>query len=331
VWLRQSGDPILVIVDITRQLGEFLQVRRSQLRPEDVGLASYGERRRVRGLRREELAQLAGVSASYYARLEQGQSTNASPEVLDAVADALRLDDAERRHLHELAAAGRRRPTRRRSAQERVTPAVRQLLATLGDVPAVVLGRRSDVLAWNRAGHALFAGHMDPQAPERSDQRPNLARLLFLDAHTRALYANWPAKAKAVAASLRTASGQWPDDPALASLIGELSVKSPEFAALWANHRIKSSGEAVYEMHHPLVGALMVTQQVLFTEGGQRLVVATTEHGSPSHAALALLTHSTFAGRWEGARAPEGERAPERARAPERTRAPQTRKSPSRD
>jgi transcriptional regulator with XRE-family HTH domain len=314
VWLRLTSDPILVVVDITRQLGEFLQARRSQLKPEDVGVASYGERRRVRGLRREELALLAGVSASYYARLEQGQSTNASPEVLDAIAGALRLDEAERRHLHELAAADRRRKTRRRVAPERVTPAVRQLLATLGDVPAVVLGRRSDVLAWNRLGHALFAGHVDPHAPERSDQRPNMARLLFLDAHSRALYADWPAKARAVAESLRAASGQWPDDPALASLIGELSVKSPDFAALWANHRIKSSGDAVYEMCHPLVGVLTVTQQVLLTEGGPRVVVATTEPGSPSHTALTLLAYSTSTGRL-----------------PERERDRQTRESPLRD
>src|SRR5437879_3754203 len=136
-------------MDARRQLGEFLLTRRSQLRPEDVGMATYGERRRVPGLRREELALLAGVSASYYSRLEQGQSSNASPEVLDAIARALRLDDAERRHLFELATGSRRRPTGRRPAPERVTPAVRQLIAALGDVPAVVLGRRSDVLAWN--------------------------------------------------------------------------------------------------------------------------------------------------------------------------------------
>ncbi|WP_158846315.1 helix-turn-helix domain-containing protein [Saccharothrix deserti] len=284
-------------MDNTRQLGEFLQVRRSQLRPEDVDLPSYGERRRVPGLRRGELALLAGVSPSYYARLEQGQSTNASPEVLDALAGALRLNDTERRHLHELAAGSRRRTKPRRPAPERVAPAVRQLLAALGDVPAVVLGRRSDVLAWNRTGHALFAGHVERDAPERPDRRPNMARLLFLDAHTRALYADWPAKAKAVAASLRTVSGQWPDDPALASLIGELTVKSPEFVSLWADHRVKAPGDAAYEMRHPLVGPLTVTQQTLLTERGHHIVVATTEPGSSSHTALALLAHSASAGR----------------------------------
>ncbi|MFI7450570.1 helix-turn-helix domain-containing protein [Nonomuraea sp. NPDC049714] len=280
-----------------RHLGEFLRTRRSQLRPEDVGLMSYGDQRRVSGLRREELALLAGVSASYYTRLEQGQSFNASAEVLDAIAGALRLDDAERAHLHELAASTRRRPGGRRPAPERVTAAVRQLVAALGDVPAVVLGRRSDVLAWNVTGHALFAGHVTVAGPDRPAQRPNMARLMFLDAHTRALYTDWPAKARAVVATLRMVSGQHPDDPLLAALVGELLVKSPEFAAMWADHRVKAgSGAEVYEMRHPLVGAMKVTQQSLRSEGDQRIVVATTEVGSPSHAAMTLLVHSVATG-----------------------------------
>ncbi len=281
-------------MEAKRQLGEFLQARRSQLRPEDVGLATYGDRRRVAGLRREELALLAGVSASYYARLEQGQSSNASAEVLDAIAAALRLDEAERRHLHHLAAGTRLRPTGRRPAPERLTPAVRQLVAALGEVPMLVLGRRGDVLTWNRTGHALFAGHLDADGPHRPDQRPNMARLVFLDAHTRALYADWDAKARAVVGTLRLASGQHPDDPALSALIGELSVKSPQFATLWADHRVKAGGDAVYEMRHPLVGAMSVTQQSLRTEQGQHIVVATTEVGSPSHAAMTLLVHSAM-------------------------------------
>ncbi len=279
-------------MEAKRQLGEFLQSRRSQLRPEDVGMATYGDRRRVAGLRREELALLAGVSASYYSRLEQGQASNDSAEVLDAIAAALRLDEAVRRHLHELAAAPRRRPASRRPAPERVTPAVRQLMVALAEVPTLVLGRRSDVLAWNRPGHALFAGHLDPDGPQRPDQRPNMARLVFLDAHTRALYADWEAKARAVVGTLRVVSGQHPDDPALVALIGQLSVESPDFATMWADHRVKAGGDAVYEMRHPLVGAMSVTQQTLRTEQGQHLVVATTEVGSPSHAAMTLLAHS---------------------------------------
>ncbi|WP_410667543.1 helix-turn-helix domain-containing protein [Amycolatopsis sp. cmx-4-68] len=279
-------------MEAKRRLGEFLKNRRSRLRPADVGLVTYADHRRVPGLRREELAQLAGVSAPYYSRLEQGQSANASPEVLDAIAQALRLDDTERRHLHELAAGARGRPTRRQPAPERVTPAVRQLLATLGDVPAVVLGRRSDVLAWNAAGHALFAGHLEPDAPEQPGRRPNLARLVFLDPHTRELYADWPAKARAVVATLRMASGRHGDDPRLAELVGELSVRSPEFAALWADQRVKAGGDAVYAMHHPLVGTMTVTHQALLTEQDLHVVVATTEPGSPSHAAMTLLTHT---------------------------------------
>jgi transcriptional regulator with XRE-family HTH domain len=298
-------------MDSRRLLGEFLQTRRSQLRPEDVGLPTYGDRRRVPGLRREELARLAGVSASYYSRLEQGQSSNASPEVLNAIARVLRLDEAEQRHLHELAGGARRRPAGRRPAPQRVTPAVRQLLTALGDVPAVVLGRSSDVLAWNEAGHALFAGHLDPAAPEQPKQRPNMARMVFLDAHTRELYADWPAKARAVVATLRTAAGIHPDDTLLRGLIGELSVASTEFTTMWADHRVKARGDAEYEMRHPLVGTMHVTQQTLRTELDQSIVVATTEAGSPSHAAMTLLAHSvatgrtTAAGRRQQAPAPE--------------------------
>jgi transcriptional regulator with XRE-family HTH domain len=284
-----------------RQLGEFLQTRRSQLRPEDVGVATYGGRRRVPGLRREELALLAGVSASYYRRLEQGQASNASSEVLDALARALRLDDAERRHLHELAAGTRRRSTGRRSAPERVSPAVRQLIAVLGDVPVVVLGRRADVLAWNTPGHALYAGHLAFDGPDTPRLRPNMARLMFLDAHTRDLYADWATKARAVVATLRMVSGRHPDDPLLATLLGELMVKSPEFGAMWADHRVKAGGDAVYEMRHPLVGTMRVTQQTLRTADEQAVVVATTEPGSPSHAAMTLLVHNAVTRRTSAA------------------------------
>jgi transcriptional regulator with XRE-family HTH domain len=287
-------------MDAKRRLGEFLQARRSQLQPADVGLVTYGDQRRVPGLRREELAQLAGVSASYYSRLEQGQAAHASPEVLEALARALRLNDAERRHLDELAAGRRRKPVRR-GAAERVGPAVRQLVAALVDVPVVVLGRRSDVLAWNVAGHALFAGHLEPDAPGRPGQRPNMAWLVFLDPHSRALYADWPAKARAVVATLRMASGRYPDDPLLAALVGELTVKSPQFAAMWAAHRVKAGGDAVYEMHHPVVGAMTVTQQVLHTETGQSVVMATTEPGSASQAAMTLLVHGATTRRTETA------------------------------
>lgn len=274
------------------QLGDFLQTRRSQLRPEDVGVPTYNERRRVPGLRREELALLAGVSASYYTRLEQGQSLNASPEVLDAISRALRLDEAERFHLHDLARSARHGSRSRRPAPERLTEAAGQLLDALTDVPAIVIGRRSDVLAWNGLGHALFAGHLDSSAAGRSAERPNMARLVFLDAHTRDLYADWPSKARAVVGSLRLVAGQYPDDAALHALVGELSAKSTDFASMWADHRVKPCAVAGYEMRHPLVGPLTVTQQTLSHGSGPNIVVATAEAGSPSRAALALLAQA---------------------------------------
>jgi len=263
------------------------------VRPAEVGLTGYGDRRRVPGLRREELAQLAGVSASYYARLEQGYSLNASPAVLDAIARALRLNEAERRHLYDLAAGSRARTSTRRSSPERMTSELTHLVEAMGETPVLVLGRHSDVLAWNRTGHALFAGHLDPTGPQRPRDRPNMARLVFLDPHTRDLYADWPAKARAVVGTLRLAAGQHPDDAAISALIGELSVRSSEFSDLWAAHRVKVGADATYEMRHPLVGVLTVTQQVLRAERGRSVVVTTTEPGSPSRAAMSLLAHST--------------------------------------
>ncbi|WP_329551035.1 helix-turn-helix domain-containing protein [Streptomyces sp. NBC_00696] len=277
------------------QLGDFLQARRSQLRPEDVGMPTYGDLRRVPGLRREELALLAGVSVSYYTRLEQGQSLSASPEVLDAIAGALRLDESERRYLHGLTQADRSRTRGRRPAPERVTEAAAQLMEVLADVPAMVLGRRSDVLAWNRLGHALFAGHLDPHAPDQAARRPNMARLVFLDSHTRDLYADWPSKARAVVGNLRLVAAEHPQDTALHALLGELSAKSGEFASMWADHRVKACAVATYEMRHPLVGPLSVVQQTLSHGPGPTIVVATTETGSASRAALTLLAQSTTA------------------------------------
>lgn len=277
------------------QLGEFLRTRRSQLRPEDLQVSTYNERRRVPGLRREELALLAGVSASYYTRLEQGQSQSASPEVLDAIARALRLDESERRHLHDLARVDRDRPRHRarRPAPERVSEATGQLLDVLTDVPAVVLGLRSDVLAWNRLGHALFAGHLDFGAPRTAAAPPNMARLVFLDGHTRELYADWPSKARAVVGNLRLVAGRHPQDAALHSLVGELSARSAEFATMWADHRVRACTVASYEMRHPLVGTLTVIQQTLSHGPGPNVVVATTRAGSASRVAVALLAQAT--------------------------------------
>lgn len=282
--------------DAGSELGRFLTSRRAQLQPADVGLRMYEERRRVPGLRREELAQLAGVSQAYYTRLEQGVSQGASAEVLDAIARALRLDETEREHLHDLAAASRARTARRarRTGPEQLSDATRQLIASFGQTPVVVLGRRSDVLGWNRTGHALFAGHLDRESAEDPERRPNTARLVFRDAHTRELYGeDWPRKARDSVGRLRLAVGRHPDDPALAALIGELAVHSVEFAALWAEHKVRAWDIATYRMHHPAVGALDVTQQAMNVPAGrgQRLVAVTAREGSPAQAALALLAH----------------------------------------
>lgn len=283
------------------QLGDFLHARRARLRPADVGLKDYGDRRRVTGLRREELALLAGVSVSYYTRLEQGQSVGASPEVLDAVARALGLDEAEHRHLHDLADAGRGRTPARRVARtpapEQVAGATLQLLHAVANVPALVSGRHADVLAWNGLGHALFGAHLSPDSPRRAAERPNLARMLFLDPHTRALYGDWRKKAEAVVENLRMVAGRYPQDARLTSLIGELTVHSPEFAAMWADHGVHPCELASYRMCHPVVGTLTVTQQSLRLPQAedQHLVLAVAEPGSPSEEALTLLGQAVAA------------------------------------
>ncbi|GAA1373648.1 helix-turn-helix domain-containing protein [Streptomyces beijiangensis] len=282
-------------MDAHGRLGAFLQARRAQLQPQDVGLQTFGDRRRVPGLRREELAMLAGVSASYYTRLEQGASCHASVEVLDAIARALRLEETERLHLRDLATVCRHRSAVRRPPAERPAPAVRDLVGALGEVPVVVTGRRSDVLAWNTLGHALLAAHVDRTGPERPADRPNMARLVFLDAHTRELYVDWTAKARAVVGNLRLVAGRHPQDARLTSLIGELTTRSPEFAGMWADHRVRACDTAEYELRHPLVGPLTVSQQTLTrsSEPEQSLVMVTTAAGSASETALKLLAQAT--------------------------------------
>lgn len=244
------------------------------------------------GLRREELAQLAGVSVSYYTRLEQGQSVNASDAILDALATALRLDEHERAHLRQLATQ-RPRP-RRTPPPERLSPLTRDLMRSFGTAPAMILGRRTDILAWNALGHALLAGHIDPTAPDRPADRPNMARMLFLDTHIRDLYVDWHRKARAVVGNLRVVAGRHPDDARLAALIGELSMKSLEFTALWSDHRVAPCEADEYELRHPLVGAVTVTQHILTVARSpeQSVVVVTTAEGSGSEHAITLLARS---------------------------------------
>ena len=271
------------------ELGEFLRSRRAAVSPDDVGVVSYGARR-VPGLRREELAQLAGVSATYYTRLEQGHSVNASESVIDALARALRLTDDERVHLHDLA---RPRPGKRPRAPRPDTAraGTRQLIAAMTGVPAVVLGRRSEVLAWNPLGHALLAGHCDLDAPDRPADRPNLTRMLFLDPHTRELYRRRPEEAARATASLRLIAGRYPDDRELAALVGELSMKSPEFAALWSKHPVAHCTSGTKQLRHPEVGELDLDFEALYLgdEAGHRILTYTAVPGTPSEAALRLL------------------------------------------
>ena len=279
------------------ELGDFLRARRSRLSPQDAGLRDRGERRRVAGLRREELAQLAGVSVGYYTRLEQGLSRTASDGVLAALARALRLDGDETAHLWALARP-KRPAARPRAKQERVRPGVLAMLSALGDVPAMLVGYRTDVLAWNPMGHALTFGHLPYDAPAQADSRPNLSRLTFGDPHTRELYADWKATAQDLVAYLRLASGQHGDDPKLASLIGDLSVASPEFARLWARHTVRECNGGVRRFLHPLVGRLELNEEVmeLARDRGQRLVIFSAEPGSPSQDGLRLLAALTVEG-----------------------------------
>ncbi|MFF1869394.1 helix-turn-helix transcriptional regulator [Streptomyces sp. CB03911] len=272
------------------ELSDFLRTRRARLQPEDVGLVAYGVRRRVPGLRREELAQLAGVSVTYYTRLEQGQSLNASDEVLDALARALRLSPDEHAHLRNIARPGRARP-RPADRFERARAGTRQLIAAMREVPAVVVGHRNEVLAWNPLGHALLAGHLDPAAPDHRGERPNLSRMLFLDPHTRELYRRWEEEARANVAYLRLTAGRHPDDRELAALVGELSMNSPEFAALWARHPVNDCLFGSKELHHPVVGRLELAFEAmpLPEGGGHRMLLYSAEPGSASEAALRLL------------------------------------------
>ncbi|SEM52549.1 helix-turn-helix transcriptional regulator [Streptacidiphilus jiangxiensis] len=277
-------------LDPRNELSEFLRTRRARLQPEDVGLPYFGARRRVPGLRREELAQLAGVSAAYYTRLEQGNARNVSAAVLEAIADALRLDRAEREHLDHLAKPAPRRGRAVPPRPQRVRPQLQHLLDAMDSVPAYVLGRRCDILAWNRLACALL-GDFAALPPEQR----NMAWLVFMEPATRELYDDWEGKARDMVAGLRMHAGRSPDDPRLAALIGELSVKSPEFRQWWAAHDVRGTGPCTKELHHPVVGRLTLANEsmVLPADPDQLLVTYAAEPGSASAEALRLLASWT--------------------------------------
>ena len=272
-------------LDPRMELGDFLRTRRARLKPADVGLADYGGRRRVPGLRREELAQVSGVSAAYYTRLEQGNAHNVSLEVLDAISRALMLSEAEHVHLLRLAQPRQRRP-RPAPQRQRVRSTLVELLSAMEGVPAYVWGRRTDVLAWNHTASALF-GDWGARAP----QDRNWARITFLDPAARRLFVDWESKAYDVVAQLRLGAGLHADDPQLAALIGELSLKSEDFRRLWAAHDVKKKTHGGMRMMHPLVGELTLRYET-FTLSGDREQSLTSYHaepGSPSEEALGLL------------------------------------------
>jgi transcriptional regulator with XRE-family HTH domain len=263
------------------EFGIFLKARRAELRPRDVGLPDNGGPRRVAGLRREEVAQLAAMSVDYYTRLEQGRVA-ASAAILPALARALRLDEDQRAYLASLAGKATARPRR----TQPVRPPMRRILEQLTETPAMVLGRRTDILAWNSMAAALYTdfGRFPPA------QR-NYVRLLFVDPVLRGLQADWAAAARTAVAALRMEAVHDPDDPRLAALVGELSVRDPDFRTWWGGHLVSSASYGVKRYRHPVVGDLTLDCDTWSCPDGsdQRLMVLTAEPGSPSHEALRIL------------------------------------------
>jgi transcriptional regulator with XRE-family HTH domain len=273
-------------MDTRTEIREFLTSRRGRLKAADVGLPDYGARR-VPGLRREEVAVLAGVSVPYYTRLERGDVAGVSDSVLDALARALRLDDAERAHLFDLARAVQPlapRP-RRRAAKHRIRPSVQQILDAITGVPAILTNDRQDLLAANALARALFADVLDGQ------DRPNSARFIFLDHRARDLYPDWDSVARDVVGALRSAAGRNPDDRALSDLVGELSTRSEKFRQDWARHDVRYHASGVKRLHHPQVGDMELRYEGLEVafDAGLTIYAYTADPGSRSAEALALL------------------------------------------
>jgi transcriptional regulator with XRE-family HTH domain len=266
-----------------KELGEFLKARRAELSPRTVGLPDSAAPRRVPGLRREEVAQLASISTDYYIRLEQGRMQPSAP-VLQELVRVLHLSDDQRDYLYELAGKGGARP-RRRTGQK-VQPQLRRLLDDLTSTPAVVLGRRMDILAWNALGAALVTDFS--RIPEK--QR-NYVRLLFADSAMRRLYPEWEKVARTCVAQLRMEAARYPQDPQLAALVGELSVRDEDFRTWWAAHHVAALNVGTKILRHPVVGELTLDWDTLTatTDPDQQLVVWTAEPGTPSHDGLRLL------------------------------------------
>jgi transcriptional regulator with XRE-family HTH domain len=269
------------------ELGRFLRARRTQTTPAQVGLTVGAGLRRTPGLRREELATLAGISIDYYVRMERGKETRPSPSVLDALARALHLDDAEHQHLRELAArAAHYAPEPPPPPSRTVRPHLKLLLETMRPNPAYIVSRSMDLLAWNPGGLALYAGLADWPAKQR-----NLARYLFLHPTAPELFPDWENQVRGCVARLRAQAGTDPDAPDLTGLVGELLLKSPDFAKLWERYDVTGRKNTSKTFHHPHVGTLALSGQSMPLEGtpGQRLGVYVAEPGTPHHDAMLLL------------------------------------------
>jgi transcriptional regulator with XRE-family HTH domain len=274
-------------VDTKREIREFLTSRRARITPQEAGLASFGSRR-VPGLRREEVAVLAGVSVPYYSRLERGNMTGVSGSVLDALARALRLDEAERAHLLDLAHAAQPTvsPRPRRQPRQRVRPNVQQILDAMTHAAAHVTNERLDILASNQLNHALycelFAGRPAPvSAP----------RFVFFDPRARDFYLDWGRTARDIVAVLRSAAGRDPYDRELSDLVGELSTRSQEFRTYWASHDVRFHVSGIKHFHHPIVGDISLTYErlELAADPGLHLMIYTADPGSKSEQSLRLL------------------------------------------
>jgi transcriptional regulator with XRE-family HTH domain len=278
-------------MDNREQVREFLASRRAGLTPEQAGLGAPRGHRRVAGLRRGEVADLAGVSVEYYSRLERGNLRGASDEVLDAVARALQLDEAERAHLFDLArAAGPALRTRRRPGRPQISEHLQHLLDAMTGAPAFVRNGRLDVLAANALARALYSPVFDGQ-PEPV----NLARFCFLDPRAESFYPDWEDAANTTVALLRTEAGRDPYDKDLTDLIGEMSTRSEDFRGRWAAHEVRLHRSGTKHFHHPVVGRLDLAFEALAITSDSRLTLTayTAAPGTPSADALALLASWT--------------------------------------
>ncbi|MGW5374603.1 helix-turn-helix transcriptional regulator [Nocardia sp. NPDC003999] len=267
-------------MDSDNRLGAFLRARRELVRPEDFGLPGGGQRR-VAGLRREEIALLAGVSADYYVRLEQGRDRHPSEQVIASLARVFALDEEGTAHLRELARPTARRPRAPRRP-ERVAPGLLRLMNAWPHTPALVLGRYLDVLAANPLAAAVNSC---------SVPGVNQVRMVFLDPEARDVYLDWPTIAADTVASLRATAGADLDDPRLTELVGELSLKSEEFRQLWARHDVRAKTGGVKKFRNPMVGDLTLSYETFSVNGapGRILIAYHAEPGSPSERSLALL------------------------------------------